>query len=58
MQTRGTDHLERSPRNLKAVVFDVDGTLYRLRELKRAVQIHFCAGTANARWRLGACTER
>jgi HAD superfamily hydrolase (TIGR01549 family) len=28
----------------KAVVFDVDGTLYRLRPLQRAMQIHFLRG--------------
>ena len=32
------------PDELRAVVFDVDGTLYRLRELKRAVQLHMVRG--------------
>jgi putative hydrolase of the HAD superfamily len=29
------------PENLKALIFDVDGTLYRLRGVQRAVQLHF-----------------
>lgn len=32
------------PLDLKAVIFDVDGTLYHLRGLQRAVQIHFLRG--------------
>ncbi|MGB0036888.1 MAG: HAD family hydrolase [Candidatus Acidiferrales bacterium] len=32
------------PADLKAVVFDVDGTLYHLRGLQRAVQIYFLRG--------------
>lgn len=31
-------------RGYKAVVFDVDGTMYRLRPLQRAVQMHFLRG--------------
>jgi FMN phosphatase YigB (HAD superfamily) len=44
MRTEWVDHTEQFPRDLKAVVFDMDGTLYRLRELKRAVQLHFVRG--------------
>jgi FMN phosphatase YigB (HAD superfamily) len=44
MRMEGAETPDRLPRDLKAVIFDVDGTLYRLRELKRAVQIHFIRG--------------
>jgi len=33
-----------SPGGLKAVVFDVDGTFYQLRELQRAVKLHYLQG--------------
>jgi FMN phosphatase YigB (HAD superfamily) len=44
MRMGAAENLKRLPGDLKAVVFDVDGTLYHLRELKRAVQLHFVRG--------------
>lgn len=43
MRTEGANHSERLARDSKPVVFDVNGTRYRLRELKRAMQLHFFA---------------
>lgn len=37
--------MREGPDEFRAVVFDVDGTLYRLRELKRAVQLHMVRGS-------------
>lgn len=37
-------------RRCKAIIFDVDGTLYRLRPLQRAVQLHFLRGHWHRPW--------
>src|SRR5271157_4797387 len=44
MRKASGSHGQAGGREWKAVVFDVDGTLYRLRPLQRAVQIHFLRG--------------
>jgi FMN phosphatase YigB (HAD superfamily) len=44
MDKTGRNRIGSSTRGCKAVVFDVDGTLYRLRALQRAMQFHFLCG--------------
>jgi putative hydrolase of the HAD superfamily len=44
MDDRGRNQKRTSAREYKAILFDVDGTLYRLRPLERAVQVHFLRG--------------
>jgi len=44
MDDLGRNQRRTSTREYKAIVFDVDGTLYRLRPLQRSVQVHFLRG--------------